>query len=84
MTDDPLQTCPSCGGKVKRLIGAGAGIIFKGHGFYETDYKKRGGGPGTKPAEDSSKQSGKKETATSPETKTTSGTSNSGAAQSKE
>ncbi len=40
MTDEPVKTCPECGGKVKRLIGAGAGIIFKGSGFYETDYKK--------------------------------------------
>ncbi len=32
--------CPECGGKVRRLIGSGAGIIFKGSGFYQTDYKK--------------------------------------------
>ena len=35
-----LKTCPKCGGKVKRLIGKGAGLIFKGSGFYATDYKK--------------------------------------------
>ncbi len=40
MTDPHLETCPKCGGKVKRVIGSGAGIIFKGSGFYETDYKK--------------------------------------------
>jgi putative FmdB family regulatory protein len=40
MSDAPLEVCPECGGKVKRVIGAGAGIIFKGSGFYETDYKK--------------------------------------------
>ncbi len=34
-----LTKCPRCGGKVKRLIGMGAGIIFKGPGFYETDYR---------------------------------------------
>lgn len=39
MTDKPLDTCPKCNGKVKRLIGAGAGPIFKGTGFYQTDYK---------------------------------------------
>ncbi|PIU41162.1 MAG: FmdB family transcriptional regulator [Candidatus Omnitrophica bacterium CG07_land_8_20_14_0_80_42_15] len=35
-----IEKCPKCGGKVKRLIGSGAGIIFKGTGFYATDYKK--------------------------------------------
>ena len=39
MVDDPLTDCPECGGKVKRLIGSGAGIIFKGDGFYVTDYR---------------------------------------------
>ncbi|MFZ2324481.1 MAG: FmdB family zinc ribbon protein [Ignavibacteriaceae bacterium] len=34
-----IEECPKCGGKVKRLIGAGAGPIFKGNGFYQTDYK---------------------------------------------
>jgi putative FmdB family regulatory protein len=42
MTADPLQTCPACGkDQLKRLIGAGAGIIFKGSGFYETDYRSK-------------------------------------------
>lgn len=40
ITAKPLKKCPVCGGKVKRKIGAGAGIIFKGSGFYETDYKR--------------------------------------------
>lgn len=39
MTEEPLKRCPECRGKVKRLIGPGAGIIFKGAGFYETDYR---------------------------------------------
>jgi len=37
--DEPVKTCTQCGGEVKRIIGAGAGIIFKGSGFYVTDYK---------------------------------------------
>lgn len=42
MSDKPLKKCPSCGKlKLQRLIGAGAGIIFKGSGFYETDYKRK-------------------------------------------
>ena len=40
MTDEPLVECPKCHGKLKRLIGAGMAPIFKGSGFYETDYKK--------------------------------------------
>lgn len=39
MTDAPLMNCPECGGEVKRLIGAGFRPIFKGSGFYQTDYK---------------------------------------------
>ena len=41
MTDKPLKKCPVCGDKVERLIGTGACIIFKGSGFYETDYKNK-------------------------------------------
>jgi putative FmdB family regulatory protein len=39
ITDAPLQRCPLCRCRVKRLIGSGAGIIFKGSGFYQTDYR---------------------------------------------
>ena len=39
MTDPKLKKCPECGGKVERLIGPGAGIVFKGSGFYQTDYR---------------------------------------------
>jgi len=39
MLEKKLTTCPSCGGAVRRLIGAGAGVVFKGSGFYETDYR---------------------------------------------
>ncbi|MDD5255154.1 MAG: zinc ribbon domain-containing protein [Candidatus Omnitrophica bacterium] len=40
MTAKPLSKCPKCKKKPKRLIGSGAGIIFKGSGFYATDYRK--------------------------------------------
>ena len=39
MSEEPKKRCPECRGKVKRLIGSGAGIIFKGSGFYQTDYR---------------------------------------------
>ena len=39
MNDEPVKTCSKCKGKVKRLIGTGAGLIFKGSGFYTTDYR---------------------------------------------
>lgn len=44
MTEKPIKKCPECGeNKAKRLIGSGIGIIFKGTGFYETDYKRKEG-----------------------------------------
>jgi len=40
MSDPPLRKCPKCGKlRLKRLISAGAGVIFKGTGFYTTDYR---------------------------------------------
>jgi len=38
--DEPLKECPQCRGELKKLIGAGCGLIFKGSGFYITDYKR--------------------------------------------
>ena len=40
ISDRHLEKCPKCNKKVRRLIGSGAGIIFKGSGFYATDYRK--------------------------------------------
>lgn len=43
MKDDPLRDCPSCAApELRRLIGPGSRPIFKGPGFYETDYKRKG------------------------------------------
>ena len=44
MKDEPLKQCPACKRRtLKRKIGGGAGLIFKGTGFYITDYKKKSG-----------------------------------------
>ena len=40
MSDTPLTTCPACGGSVRRLLGTGAAIIFKGSGFHKTDHER--------------------------------------------
>ncbi|MCA9730075.1 MAG: zinc ribbon domain-containing protein, partial [Candidatus Eisenbacteria bacterium] len=39
MSDPPKKRCPECRSKVERKIGTGAGLIFKGSGFYITDYR---------------------------------------------
>jgi len=64
----PLRKCPRCGKvSLKRLIGVGAGIIFKGSGFYQTDYRSESY---KKAAESEKKDTDKKETtAESGETK---------------
>ena len=70
-----LRKCPKCGkSALKRLIGTGAGIIFKGSGFYATDYRSESYKKAAK-SESPSKTSEKKETPATPaksETKTTS------------
>jgi len=53
MSAPALKKCPECEGKLKRLISGGAGLIFKGKGFYSTDYKKN-----PPAAKDSSKKNG--------------------------
>lgn len=45
MRDEPLKKCPQCKkAALKRLVGGGAGLIFKGTGFYITDYKNKSSG----------------------------------------
>lgn len=39
MSDDPVAECPSCGASAERQLSAGAGLLFKGSGFYITDYR---------------------------------------------
>lgn len=45
INDEVLSECPVCGKEIKRLIGAGLGIIFKGSGFYINDSKKSTSAP---------------------------------------
>ena len=52
MTDEPVDTCPECGSPVRRLLGTGAGVIFKGSGFYVNDYKKSNNNSSTKCGKD--------------------------------
>jgi putative FmdB family regulatory protein len=56
MNDPKLTECPKedCDGPVKRLLGTGAGIIFKGSGFYETDYRSDSYKAGEKKASEAS------------------------------
>ena len=41
ITAKPLTRCSKCGGKLKRLMGSGSGFLFKGSGFYITDYRSK-------------------------------------------
>ncbi len=45
MSDKPVAKCPVCGAPASRVISGGQGVIFKGSGFYITDYGKDGKGP---------------------------------------
>ena len=56
MSAKPLRKCPSCKkAKLKRLIGTGAGIIFKGGGFWQTDYRSENYKAGAKADAEASK-----------------------------
>ena len=68
MTSDLLATCTKCGGDLKRLIGAGLGPVFKGSGFYETDYKAKSSS--SKPVISKSSDKNKKDSTSEKKTKT--------------
>jgi len=75
VTDDPVEVCPECGGKVHRLIQP-VGIIFKGSGFYVTDNRAK--------SSTSGKLSDKKSSETSSESKGSSEQSDSGGSSKKD
>lgn len=61
ITAKTLRKCPECGKpKLKRLIGIGAGVIFKGSGFYETDYRSESYKKAEKAEKDASSKKDKK------------------------
>jgi len=60
MSDAPLKTCPKCKGELRRLIGGGLGIIFKGSGFYVTDNRKSSYNSSSSPSSNSSKSDSNK------------------------
>ena len=76
MSDAPLKRCPKCRHKVRRLLGTGAGIIFKGSGFYETDYRSSDYKEAAKKDTASTSDSGEKSDKKTGKDKNTSGTSN--------
>ncbi len=70
ITEPAIEKCPKCGGRVERLLGTGAGFLFKGSGFYITDYRsseykkkeKEEKGTSEKPAKTSSTDTEKPKT----------------------
>jgi putative FmdB family regulatory protein len=77
INDPPLKKCPKCGKvKLRRVFGAGAAIIFKGSGFYQTDYRSESykaaakadqeSSKSDKPSSDGKADTGKKETSSKP------------------
>jgi putative FmdB family regulatory protein len=71
MSAEPVSKCPECKGRVRRLIGTGAGILFKGSGFYQTDYRSsdyKSAAKADKPADSGGKKDEK--TASKKEAKT--------------
>ncbi|MCX7624903.1 MAG: hypothetical protein N2Z21_01605 [Candidatus Sumerlaeaceae bacterium] len=63
ISETPKTTCERCGGRLERLVSAGSGLIFKGSGFYITDYK-RGNGPSAATKDSASGEASKSETKT--------------------
>lgn len=63
MSEEPLKVCPTTGQPVKRLISGGTGLLFKGSGFYVTDYKNgKSKGNGSEKSDSSSAQKDSPET----------------------
>lgn len=81
MTEEPLTTCPECGGHIRRVLYP-AGIVFKGTGFYKTDHGN-GALPASKDANGETKKAEDKSPATSESKPSENGTSTKSAGDSK-
>ena len=70
MSDKPKRKCPECGQlKLKRLIGTGAAVLFKGSGFYETDYRSESYKKGAKADSDKGSKGSESKTDSKPAAK---------------
>ncbi|MEM8485478.1 MAG: zinc ribbon domain-containing protein [Bacteroidota bacterium] len=87
ITADALEVCPTTGQKVKRIISGGAGLVFKGSGFYLTDYGKSGSSAGNAQAKEKgssgTSESTKGDTASSSSSNSDSGKSDASKSKSK-
>jgi putative FmdB family regulatory protein len=68
LSDPPIETCSSCGGKVHKMVSSPAGLVFKGSGWYITDYAKKNGKSDSTP---NTKGEGKSDASTSGKGETT-------------
>ena len=88
ITDKPRTKCPECGKAATRKISGGAGLVFRGSGFYITDYGKDGKGPRKaeteKPAEKPSEAKGAAEGKSKPESSSSKSTGKGGGKAEKE
>ncbi len=71
MSAEPVKECPKCNGPVKRLIGSGLSPIFKGSGFYQTDYKNNSAKTSSLKKKEGPKEETKKETKSSDKSENT-------------
>ena len=75
ISSKPVAKCPKCGAQAKRLLSGGAGLVFKGSGFYLTDYGRAGqkprsdGDSGSSESKSESKSEGTKKTESKAESK---------------
>jgi putative FmdB family regulatory protein len=66
MSAPPIEVCPQCGAKAERLLSSGAGILFKGSGFYITDYRSDSYKKAAEADKPASGDAGKSESASKP------------------